>query len=52
MYRRYFGSGKLRGRRGVTIDHLLDNPLIWEVIPSRASVASSGCPVWGRFSSA
>ena len=35
-----------------TIVYLLVEALAWEVMPSRASVASSGCPVCGRFSSA
>jgi hypothetical protein len=34
------------------IVHLLVDALAWDVIPSRASVASSGSPVWGSFSSA
>jgi hypothetical protein len=34
------------------IIHLLDGTLTWEVMPSRMSVASSGCPVGGSFSSA
>lgn len=39
-------------KRAATIVYLLAGALAWEVMPSRASVDSSGCPVWGRASSA